>query len=166
MPLLASLLLRRATLILACAAAFAPAAVRAQEIVRPGDYVRILAPSAADSLLTGTVIELDSGSLLLAPAPSPASRTVTVRDIERVEIRHRGGRRTLPGALLGTVIGAAAGYGITTAFVRDSNCDYLCGAAEAGGAILGGTVGLGVGALIGHGQRAPDRWAPAAVPRR
>lgn len=154
--------LRRATLILAAAGALLPAAVRAQA-VQPGAHVRILAPSAADSLITGTVLEIDSSSLLLAPAPSASSRAVPLSAIERLEVRRRGRRRTFNGGAIGFLVGAAAGYGLTRSYVRNSNCDYICGAAEAGGSIAGAIAGIGVGAIIGSRYRDPDRWEPVHV---
>jgi hypothetical protein len=164
MLLLADRLLRRAALILACAAAFSPTALRAQAAVRPGVYVRILAPSATDSLLTGTVLEMDSASLLLAPPAASGARAVRLREIERLEVRRRGGRKTFTGALVGTVVGAAAGFTLAQVLIRDDDCEYVCGAAEAGIAIAGGTGGMIVGAMIGGRRRWPDRWDPVPVP--
>lgn len=157
--------LRRVSLLVAFAAAFFPAALRAQATVQPGVYVRILAPSATDSLLTGTVLELDSASLLLAPPAAPGARMVRLREIERLEVRRRGGRKTISGALIGTLVGAAAGFTLAQALIRDDDCEYVCGGAEAGIAIAGGTGGLVVGAMIGGRRRWPDRWDPVPVPR-
>lgn len=159
--------LRRLPLILACLAAFAPALLQAQGPVRPGERVRVLAPSTADSLIVGRVVALDSTSLLLAPAPSGGSLRLPVAGIQQLEVSRGRGRSTLQGALLGTGIGAAASYAVVHASVRESSCDYLCGAAEAGGAILGGTAGLVVGALIGNRSRGPERWqrVPLSVVR-
>lgn len=153
------------SLILACAAAFGPAAVRAQATVQPGAYVRVLAPSAADSLLAGTVIEIDSASLLLAPPAAAGSRTVALRDIERLEVRRRGARKTFVGGLLGAVGGAAAGYTIAHAVASRSECEYACGAGEAAAAIVVGAGGGVLGAVIGSRHRGPDAWAPVPVPR-
>jgi hypothetical protein len=162
--LLLSTAVRRASLILACAISLAPAALRAQAEVRPGSQVRVLAPSAADSLIIARVVAIDSASLLLAPAAPSAARALRMDQIERIEVLHRGGRKTLTGALLGTVAGAAAGYFITTGYVDDT-CDYICGAAEAGGAILGGMAGMVAGAKFGSGFRGPDRWEVVVLPR-
>ncbi|HEU4882766.1 MAG TPA: hypothetical protein VFT45_10985 [Longimicrobium sp.] len=165
MRLLANRLLRRLSLIFACGAAFAPAAARAQGTVQPGTYVRVLAPSAADSLLAGTVIEIDSTSLLLAPPAAEGSRTVALRDIQRLEVRRQGARKTFVGALLGTIGGAAAGYTIAHAVARRSECEYVCGAAEAAASIALGAGGGVLGAIIGSRHRGPDTWTPAPVPQ-
>lgn len=148
------LILRFLPLILAC---LAPTALYAQLDVRTGADVRVLAPSMADSLLRGRVVAIDSASLLLAPT-SAGSLNVPLARVERLEVFRPGPRKTLTGALVGTLLGAAAGYGIGHAAIRDSNCDYICGAVEAGSAILGGGVGLFTGALIGGRSRGEGRW--------
>jgi hypothetical protein len=149
-------------LTLACAAALSPAALRAQAGVRPGARVRVLVPSTADSLLAGRVVSIDSASLLLAP-PASGSLHLPIARIERLEVFRPGPRRTLTGAVLGTLAGAAVGYGIAHVSVRGSDCDYLCGAAEAGSAILGGAVGLVTGGIIGSRSRGTGRWEPVPV---
>jgi hypothetical protein len=162
MPLRNRSILR--SLLLVCLAAFAPAALHAQVDVRAGAQVRVLAPSAADSLLRGRVVSIDSASLLLAPNAA-GSVNLPLSRIERLERFRPGPRRTLTGALVGTVLGAAAGYGIAHVSVRNSECDYLCGAAEAGSAILGGTVGLVTGAIIGSRSRGDGRWETVPIDR-
>jgi hypothetical protein len=165
MRLSVSRLFRRPSLLLACAAAFAPVAVHAQGGVQPGAYVRVLAPSAADSLLAGTVIEIDSASLLMAPPASEGSRTVALRDIERLEVRRQGARKTFVGALLGTISGAAVGYTIAHAIASRSECEYACGAGEAAAAIVVGVGGGVTGAIIGSRHRGPDTWISVPIPR-
>jgi hypothetical protein len=160
MTLLSVRVSRRAALILACAAAFVPAAVRAQTPVRPGSVLRILAPSVADSLLTGTVIKIDSASLLLSPPASAASLTVALRDIERLEVRGPGAPRTSTGALVGAVAGAVAGYAVChmASGSPHANCQ------KAPGAAAGATVGLLLGMEIGMTLRGPARWQTVPVP--
>lgn len=153
--------LRRAAVILAMGALI-PSAVRAQ--IQPGAHVRILAPSAADSLITGTVLEIGSSSLLLAPAASAPSRAVPLSAIERLEVRRRGRPRTFNGGAIGFLLGAGAGYVLTHAYVRNSDCEYICGAVQAGGSIAGAIGGMGVGSIIGSRYRDPDRWEPVHVP--
>lgn len=154
---LISRVLRRLPLITACLAAFAPAALRAQD-AKPGAEVRILAPSAADSLLSGRVVAIDSTSLLLAPRATAGSLEVPIAAIERLEVRRLGRRRTFNGGAIGVLVGAAAGYVLTHAALRGSECEYVCGAVEAGGSVAGALAGLGVGAIIGSRFRDPDRW--------
>jgi hypothetical protein len=150
--------------LLACAALLAaPSAGDAQTpVVRPGADVRIMAPSAADTLLSGTVVAIDSASLLLAPPRPGASRTVALRDIERLEVWGPGRSRRFTGMLLGTVAGAVAGYAV---------CHVASGSPHANcqkgpGAAFGAGVGLVLGGEIGSLFREPGRWVPAAVPRK
>jgi hypothetical protein len=151
---------RLRSVLMACAALAAPCALGGQPLVRPGVYVRILAPSVADSLLTGMVLEIDSASLLLAPA-STRSRTVALRDIERVEVRGPGAPRTLTGTLVGTVAGTVVGYQVCriASGLPHANCPELRGA------VTGGVMGLVLGTLLGSAIRGPDRWHPAVAPR-
>ncbi|HEV3052229.1 MAG TPA: hypothetical protein VGX50_18105 [Longimicrobium sp.] len=144
---LSSRVLRRLPLLLASVAALAPAALRAQDVVHPGAQVRILAPSASAALLHGRVVAIDSSSLLLAPVAASESLQLPV---ERIE-------------LLGAAAGAAAGFAITSIAARGSDCAFVCGAAEVGGAVLGGSAGLVVGGVIGSGSRAPGRWETVPV---
>ena len=151
---------------LACAALFAtPAAAHAQPAAEPGDRVRILAPSAANSLLTGTIVAFDSAALLLAPPSSSGSRAVPLRAIERIEVHRRGRRRTLAGALLGGIAGAVAGYVLADAIVDESGCEYVCGLPDVAGGLAGGMGGSLIGGRIGSRHRGPDRWIEAEIPR-
>ncbi|HST61021.1 MAG TPA: hypothetical protein VLK84_20120 [Longimicrobium sp.] len=124
--------------------------------------MRILAPSVADSLLTGTVTGIDSTSLLFAPPASATPQSIALRDIERLEVRGPGAPRTLPGALLGMVAGAVVGYGA---------CHAISGSPHANcpkdkGALYGGAAGLLLGALLGSELRGRHRWHPAVAPQR
>lgn len=151
---------RLRSILLACAALVAaPCAVDAQTTVRPGAYVRILAPSVVDSLLTGTVTKIDSASLLLSPPASAGSLTVALRDIERLEVRGAGAPRTSTGALVGMVVGAVAGYTVChVASGTHTNCQ------KAPGAAAGATVGLLLGMEFGMTLRGPERWQTVPVP--
>lgn len=156
------ILLRHARM-LACLAAFVPAAlVQAQERVSAGAYVRIFAPSAADSLLTGYLVAIDSGSLLLAPRAG-GSREVPVVEIQGLEVLRRGPRQTIAGAALGTVAGAALGYAITSIAGPELDCEPLCETAAVNGGIIGGLLGMYMGGLFGSRHRAPGRWEPVPV---
>jgi hypothetical protein len=162
MPLPTQRILRLIPLVLALLAAFAPAALHAQVDVPPGTQVRVLAPSVADSLLRGRVVAIDSASLLLAPSAS-GSLNLPISGIQRLDRFRPGPRKTLQGALAGTVLGAAAGFGIAYASLRNSQCDYLCGAVQVGSAILGGAVGVVGGGIIGSRSRGEGRWEPVPI---
>lgn len=158
-------ILRILPLILAFLTTLAPAALRAQIDVRAGANVRVLAPSVADSLLRGRLMAIDSASLLPAPT-SAGSLNVPMARVEWPEVFRPGPRKTLTGALVGTLLGAAAGYGIAHAALVNTSCDYICGAAEAGSAILGGTVGLVTGGMVGSRSRGEGRWVEVPVDSR
>lgn len=151
---------------LVCAALLAlPGPVHAQRAAEPGDRVRILAPSAADSLLAGTIVAFDSAVLLLAPPSSSGSRAVPLRAIERIEVHQRGRRKTLTGALLGGMAGAVAGYLLADALVDESGCEYVCGLPDVAGGLAGGIGGSVIGGRIGSRRRGRDRWIEAEIPR-
>lgn len=153
-------ILRLRAVLLACATLLAaPCALEAQRPVGPGAHVRIMAPSATDTLITGTVVEIDSASVRLSPPAPAASLTVAIRDIERVEVWGPGGPMTLTGALLGTAAGAVMGYGVCHAASGSphANCP------RATGSLVGGAMGLVLGSLLGSAIRGRDRWHPAVV---
>jgi len=156
---------RRVSLILACAAAFAPAAAWAQTDVQPGARVRLLT-STADTLMHGTVVTLDSASLLLAPAPEAEFVRVPLAGVERLEVSRGRARSTVTGAVVGTLAGALGGYGAARIFSRPEECEFVCGAAQAGSAALGGALGLVLGGMIGSSTpHGPERWRPVPVRR-
>jgi hypothetical protein len=162
---LANRLFHRVSLILVCAALFAPAAVRAQESIEPGARVRLLA-RPADTLMYGTVITLDSASLLLAPTPGAEVVRVPLAGVERLEVSRGRARSTLLGAAVGAVIGALAGYHAAKTFVPPEECEFVCGAVQAWSAGAGGVAGLLVGGAIGSNvEHGPERWEPVPVAR-
>lgn len=155
--------LRRLPLIL-IVAALAPAALAAQTL-QPGARVRVLAPSAADTLLTGTVVALDSASLLVAPAVDAEAVPIPLAGVERMEVSRGRAPSTLAGAVVGTALGALVGYGLATLATDPEDCEFVCGAVEAVSAATGGTLGLVMGALVGAGTpHGPERWHPVPVP--
>jgi hypothetical protein len=137
--------LRRLPLVLAFLAAFAPAALRAQADVQPGTRVHIL-PTVGDSLIGGTVVTLNSVSLLIAPRPDAEFARVPVATMERLEASRGGRVSTTAGGVIGAVVGAGAGLGAALLLTQD--CEYVCGATQVGSAVIGGAVGLVVGVLL------------------
>lgn len=145
--------LRRLPLVIAFLAAFAPAALRAQGEVQPGTRVRIL-PTVDDGLIRGTMVTLDSASLLIAPRPAAEFVRIPFATVERLEVSRGGRASTTAGGVIGALVGAGVGLGAALLWTRD--CEYVCGAAQVGSAVIGGAVGLVVGVLLGssspHGQ--------------
>ncbi|HEX8319352.1 hypothetical protein [Longimicrobium sp.] len=150
----------RAALLICAALLAEPGALDAQTSVAPGTRVRILAPSLADTLIAGTVIEIDSASMLLAPWGPGGVRTVTLRDIDRLEVR--GPASMTASVLRWMVAGAVAGYAVCHAASGSphANCP------RAGGAAAGGTMGVMLGLAIGSRSRGAGRWRPVPVPGR
>jgi|GEM_PF-4732418 len=166
MPLPTTRILRHLPLIIACLAVLAPAALDAQPTVRPGARVRLLVPSA-DTLMYGTVVALDSASLLLAPTPDSESLRVPLAALERLEVSRGRKPSTLLGAAVGAVVGAGAGLGAALLLTDPEDCEFVCGAVQVGSAVIGGTLGVGWGAVIGlQTPRGPERWRPVPVPGR
>lgn len=149
-------LLRRLPLIVACLAAVAPHALRAQAEVRPGTRVRVLT-STADTRIKGTVVTLDSASLLIAPAPDAELVRIRLRDVEHLEVSRGGKPSTLAGAAIGAVAGAGTGLG--AALLLGKDCGFVCGAVQVSSTVVGGALGLVWGALFGSSTpHGPERW--------
>jgi hypothetical protein len=150
---------RLRAVLLACATLLAaPCAVDAQT-VEPGARVRILAPSAADTLITGTLVAIDSGSLLLAASFDTAGVHVPLSTIRRLEVaadpRHSG----TTGGLVGLARGAAAGYALYSPCPRHSGCATMRNGTLVAGAFVGMLVGKMIGRNIGG-----DAWRTVPVP--
>jgi hypothetical protein len=160
-----SRLFRRPSLILACVFAFGPTALRAQAEVEPGARIRLLT-SSADTLMYGTLVTLDSASLLLAPKPDAEAVRVPLAGLERLEVSRGRARSTLTGAAVGAVIGALGGYYAAKTFVQPEDCEFVCGAVQAWSAGAGGVLGLIMGGGIGSDtEHGPERWRPVPLDR-
>lgn len=148
--------------ILACAALLAaPCAADAQTPVGPGTRVRILAPSAADTLITGTVVAIDSASLLLAAGFDTAGVHVPLAHIRRLEVARDPAYGRRQAGLWGLLLGGAAGYALMYSQCSEGwGCDRYQGAGIVGGA----AVGMLLGGLFGRGSGG-DSWRTVPVPR-
>lgn len=145
---------------LACAALLAmPAALDGQTPVQPGARVRILAPSTADTLITGTVTAIDSAALLLAVDIDTAGVHVPLSHIRRLEVAQDPRDRSRQAGLWGLLLGAAAGYALLGA-----DCSGVpdCDDGRAVGVVGGAAVGMLLGNLLGRGGG--DRWRTVPVP--
>lgn len=139
---------------LACAALLAvPPALSAQAPVQPGARVRILAPSTADTLITGTVTAIDSAALLLAVEFDTAGVHVPLAHIRRLEVAQDPRRRSRQAGLWGLLLGGAAGYALMASECSSgAGCKNVRAAGVAGGA----AVGMLLGSLLGRGGG--DGW--------
>lgn len=130
------------------------AAYQAQDLV--GHRVRIWSNGKR---LTGTVLTLESDSLLVVPAQSRASGPLSlpVGGIERLQVSNGDRRRTKKAALWGLAVGAVLG-GLASAddpngFLGPSGRVLVVG--------VTGVLGAGVGALVG--TIPTEHWEDAQI---
>jgi hypothetical protein len=140
-----------------------PAELLAQRVprLRTGTPVRVLAPAVADTMLIGKVqVSIAAETLVLLRSGNASAIDVPHAAIIRLEVNRRRSHWA-EGFLLGGGVGAASLYYVAS---RNTNCDMLCGAEEAVGAIAGGVLGGLLGASVGSGiKRGPDRWKPVRL---
>ncbi|HEU4882767.1 MAG TPA: hypothetical protein VFT45_10990 [Longimicrobium sp.] len=148
----------RATLLGCAMLLAAPCAADAQAAVEPGTRVRILAPSAADTLITGTLVAIDSGSLLLAAEFDTAGVHVPLSAIRRLEVS-AGPRWAGAGGLLGLLVGGAAGYVLFSGCGYAEACTDTRTIGTAGGAVAGMLLGNVIGRNAGR-----NSWRTVPVP--
>lgn len=154
MPLPRCAVRARLPLALACVLALVPAALAAQPRVEPGARVRILAPSTADTLITGTVVAIDSARLLLAARFDTAGVHVPLSAIRRLEVAAR--RSGTQAGLWGLLLGGAAGYALFSGCGHADACTDTRTVGTVGGAVLG----MLLGNLFGGGG---EEWRTVPV---
>jgi len=123
--------------------------------LRPEGYVALVTPESLVVVDTGGVRDVNVG-------PMVYRSSVPIGHIRAIEISE--GRAVGHWALVGALVGGVA-IGTITFVTLSRNVEQGTGAAgplvasTAGGAgaILGGVLGLGVGALVGAAA-APERW--------
>jgi hypothetical protein len=157
--LLGRILPRRAALVACALLLAAPCVVDAQAPVGPGTRVRILAPSAADTLITGTVVAIDSASLLLAAGFDTAGVHVPLSAIRRLEVAADRGRSGGTAGLVGLLLGGAAGYVLFSGCGHAEACTDTRTIGIAGAAVAG----MLMGNLIGR-NAGGDSWRTVPVP--
>lgn len=142
--------------LLVCAALLAlPSASPGQQTpVQPGTRVRLLAPSTADSLVTGTVVAIDSASLLLAVGFDTAGVHVPLAAIRQLEVEADPRDTAQRGGLWGMLAGAGAAYLVLSPCSSPTDG---CGSYRALGTAAGAVAGMLVGRRIG-GATARGRW--------
>lgn len=153
-----SLFRLRTTLVIFAALLAAPCAGDAQTPVQPGARVRILAPFTADTLITGTVVAIDSVSLLLAADFDRAGVHVPLAHIRRLEVAQDREHRRRQAGLWGLLLGGAAGYALGSTRCSDG---WGCNDYRTAGIVGGAAVGMLLGNLFGRGSG--DRWRTVPV---
>ena len=134
--------------------------------VAPGDRVRVTAPSLGLKKEVGAVAALETSTLIVNSDERADALDVPLADVTKLEVyrgqKSQAGKGALIGGLVVAPIGVFTGILLHEYGERmcDSNCSESSGSAG-GAAVLGaalfGTVGAGLGALMGSAFRA-DRW--------
>jgi hypothetical protein len=130
-----------------------------------GSRVRLLAPELGAQKQAGTVVEVRDDSLLFAADGQSTRTVVPTASLTELELSQGMHSHVLAGAGLGFLAGAVVGgvIGYALAHESDSGDDGDMGPLGAGvGAVIVGSVGIGVGALIGSKQT--ERWERQRLP--
>jgi hypothetical protein len=136
--------------------------------LQPGQRVRVTAPTEGLRRKEGRFEKLQRDSLLVVSVDGQ-TRVLPLRTVTLLEQVHGRRRHPLPGMGIGIGIGALAGgaAGYAAGEDRCSRTSFFCltrgestGLGAAGGAIVGGLLGLAVGAVW-----TTDRWADVPVDR-
>jgi hypothetical protein len=166
--------MRRTALILATLTAEAGRLPGQQLPVTPGDHVRIEAKrSSARGALEGTILAVHGGSLVLALSNVADTAIVAFATIEQLAVRRTSpiAHAVLRNAALGLVVGAATGAVAGPVLLSRScltwkrdlanqaNCaeDLLDNGNRARAAVIFGSAGVGLGALVGI-LTGRERW--------
>src|SRR4051812_29796972 len=128
--------------------------------------VRIQAPILGDKRQTGTLVTATNDSVVFQPVDQPATRSLSVADINRPEVKRGTHTNRWKGALLGFVIlgGASAAYTAATWSSADEGSSYFDFGRGGDAAFVGGfgaVAGAVVGALVGSIER--DTWVPVRL---
>jgi hypothetical protein len=101
--------------------------------------------SVGDAYITGRLIALTSGVATLAT--ETGNQTATLASIDAIWVR---GHATKTGAIVGGVAGAIL-FGAFVGYAVNGLCEVDCDNSFLEGALVGGAIGLGGGALLGAG---------------
>jgi hypothetical protein len=128
--------------------------------------VRIQAPILGDKSQTGTLVTATNDSVGFQVADQPATRSLAVSDITRMEVARGTHTNRWKGALLGFAIlgGAVAGYTAATWSKNDEGSQFI-DFGRAGDAMFLGSFGAIIGGLTGAivGSIQRDTWVPVRL---
>jgi hypothetical protein len=142
-----------------------PAAEPALLTLPRGARVRLQLQTGGGQWTKGTLVSADSASVAIVPEDAPPLGTNQLRlptsSVARFELKTGSKRRWLPGLIAGVAVGVALGFAFEVDPVAcryDNN--YFCsrGAAVAGGGVVMGVLGAGIGALV-----KTERWTPMSL---
>lgn len=131
-------------------------ATAAQAPAQAGQRVRVTSPEHKLERKVGRIVTATADSIRIAVQYHWEQDTLTLAlaDVQRLELAHPGGRRTLPGARIGASLGMVIGFvvGVTTYHqcVPEALFDCLAypTSSTQQGLLVGGLAG-GVGAIVG-----------------
>jgi hypothetical protein len=137
--------------------------VQDTSLAASGDEIRVTAPSLGFHATRGTLVSIRDDSVRFrVPGPGSATIPVAIAMVSSISINHGNlppHRNALPGAAVGLLAGALAGYTRDKILSSpDGSCLNVC--TESGepvgggfvGAVAGGLVGAGIGWLIKTGS--------------
>jgi hypothetical protein len=137
--------------------------------VTAGSAVRVESPVLGSGLHKGSVVTATNDTLLFQPKAATPAIAIATPNIIKLEIARGQHTNKAHGALLGFLIGAGAGAVLGAATYQKPDCTGFCVYPDSRsfdatvGAILLGSVGAVVGALMG--SHPTETWVPVAVPR-
>ncbi len=161
--------MRYLTLVLVALFVATGSPLAAQEApVEPGARVRVTAPAQQPGWVIGTVVAWEREQLVLEVERPDGLRGTQLRlardQLTRLDVHRGRKRRTLLGAGIGGLVGAAAGVAIVAGICGGLDSDActqgqvpIAGAIGGGGGLL---IGAGIGTLI-----KTDRWKAFPVDR-
>ena len=124
--------------------------VAAQEPLKAGTPVRIVAPALGPDPVLSRLVRLAADSLVLQSDPRLPELAIARSDITRLEVASgRGSGRT---RLIGVGLGAGFGAGAILGLALGSyitNPDLQHSSNEIGRTLVGGVIGAGIGVVVG-----------------
>jgi hypothetical protein len=139
--------------------------------VAAGTHVRIESPVLGGGLQKGNVAAATADTLVFQPIAREAFPiSIATPNIVRLEVVTGQHTQKAKGAMVGLLIGVAAGAVLGAATYQKPDCTGFCVYPDSrsfdafvGGVLLGG-VGAVVGTLVG--AHPTETWTPVAIPRR
>ena len=131
-----------------------------------GARVRLISSALPPDHQLARIISASNDTIVFRSDAYPVTRSLALRDIDRIEVSAGSHRRTVKGALIGIGIGVVGGAVLGA--VTFSPCDGFCiqpetrGGAAGIGAAFFGTLGGMTGALIGGFHKEED-WKPLTL---
>ena len=140
----------RTTTLLLLVSVILPTAARAQRSDELKKGARLAITESGGATMKGSIVAMSADSITVAAERGADVRTIALRDVGSIRVRHVSHLRgLLMGALIGTTAGALGGAIIGAS---DNSCGFLtCGRADnaAFAAFILGTGGLAAGSVIG-----------------